>query len=126
MSNKPSWSSGSHLDNIRVVEVPGRATLLGYEAIFDLTAEVVRHPAVGERDIRSALDQHDVGLFRQPSGSSRDRGPPAIPPTMTIFILILEFCSVSHGPQTTALRSTGTEPPPEFPSPDSSFGWISQ
>ena len=39
--------------------------------MLDLLADVVGHPAVRERDIRASFDQHDLGMFREASGSSR-------------------------------------------------------
>ncbi len=42
-------------------------------AVLDRLADVVRQPAVGEGDVMSALQDHDLGVLVQPAGPGRGR-----------------------------------------------------
>jgi len=69
-----------HLDAVADVDVQGFPQALGglehqATALLDRLADVVRQPAVGERDVVAALEHDDLGELVQAARPRRDRHP---------------------------------------------------
>ena len=54
----------------------------------DDVPDVVGQPTIRKRDKRATLEEDNLAVFTQPSGTGRTGGPPATPPTMRMRCLL--------------------------------------